>query len=268
MTLGRFDKTPCASRALCLAVLFLASTLAVPLRAQAQQLAPSVADASRATRARQSSSPKNAKVFTNDDLAPTLAASPPAAPVTPPSNALENATSAPTACQNPAEAQGLQAALEAVQDERDQIERELSYQRPVISGDNLDLQNFHPGSSGLDLGAPPLSDSQPPAPARIAEVNLNQKIDSLRNALQVACDSPEAATIQKQLDAVEQQLNLAQRAFALDQNAYYSNPNYADDTAGRAKLDVEQQYIDSLQSERERLGNQLAAIQANPPSGT
>ena len=87
---------------------------------------------------------------------------------------------------------------------------------------------------------------------------LEQKITALKEAARIACDSPEDAGIQRKLDAAEQQLKLLQSEFALDQAAYYSKPNYADDTTGKAKLNAEQEQIQSLQSEIERLRNELA----------
>jgi predicted nucleic acid-binding Zn-ribbon protein len=128
----------------------------------------------------------------------------------------------------------------------------------VISGGNVDMTNFKPGNSGVALGSPPLSQTQPQSPARIQEVELNEKIASLQRAMKIACDSPEDAGIQRQIDEAERQLKMLQREFALDRNAYYSKPNYADDTEGKAKLDAEQQQLDAAQSEIDRLTQKLA----------
>jgi type I restriction-modification system DNA methylase subunit len=98
----------------------------------------------------------------------------------------------------------------------------------------------------------------------VAEVSLEEKIASLTSALRVACASPEDAQIQTKLDQAEQQLNLLQRQYDLDQTTYYSQTNYATDTAGKAKLDAEQQQIQDLQSEIDRLKDELAASNANP----
>jgi hypothetical protein len=152
--------------------------------------------------------------------------------------------------------------LLAVQEEQDQIRRELSYQPQVISGSNLDLKNFKPGQSGLDVGGPPLLETKPPIPARLTEVNLEEKIASLKRALRIACDSPKDAGIQMKLDEAEQELNLLQRQFDLDQAAYYSKTNYAADAAGKAMLDGELRQVQNLQSEIERLKDELAASRA------
>jgi hypothetical protein len=163
-------------------------------------------------------------------------------------------------CDNPDD-ERLKAELQAVQDERDQLRRELNADPPVISGGNVDMTNFKSGGSGVAFGSPPLSQTQPQSPARIQEVELNERIASLERALKIACDSPEDAGIQRKIDDAAQQLKMLQQEFDLDRNAYYSKPNYGDDTAGKAKLDAEQQQIADVQGEIERLKQELTAQQ-------
>ncbi len=165
-------------------------------------------------------------------------------------------------CDNPG-ADRLKADLLAAQAEQDQVRREVSYNPLTISGGDVDMKNFKPGSSGVDFGRPPLLETKPPAPARIEEVSLDEKISSLTRALRIAFDSPKDAGIQMELDHAEQELKVMQREFDLDQNAYYSKPNYAADTAGKAKIDAEAQQVQYLQSEVERLKGQLTASKAN-----
>ena len=150
--------------------------------------------------------------------------------------------------------------LQASEQDLAQLRSELSYRPPVISDNDLDLESFQPGNSGLDMGVPPVLDSEPPAPARIAAVELEERIAYLRKALRAACAPPEAAGIQVQIDDLQQQSNLLQHELALDQDAYYSKTYFAEDAAGKAQLDAEQQEIDSLQSEIEELRQELAAL--------
>ena len=150
--------------------------------------------------------------------------------------------------------------LQATEQDLAQVRSDLSYQPPVISGHDLDLQYFQPGNSGFNVGAPPLLDSEQPAPARVAAVEIEERISYLQKALRAACAPPEAAGIQVQIDDLEQQLDPLQRQFALDQDDYYSKPDFAEDKAGQAQLDAEQQQIQSLQSEIEQLKQQLAAL--------
>jgi hypothetical protein len=150
--------------------------------------------------------------------------------------------------------------LQAAEQDLAQLRSELSYQPPIISDHDLDLQYFQPGNSGLNVGSPPLSDSEPPAPARVAEVQLQERIASLQKDLRMECEPPDAASIQIQIDDLKQQLDLLQRQFALDQDTYYSEPDFTEDTAGKAQLDAEQEQIQSLQGEIDQLRQQLAAL--------
>lgn len=265
-----------------LSVAILAATVTIPIGAQEpSQPAESVADAARAARDQKAGAAKQAKVVTTDDLVPpppmpadtgTPEPSKPAAGQTastkPPDRAASNkAPGTPTAaqaqepvekrdCDNPDD-ERLKAELQSAQEERDQLRRELNADPAVISGGNVDLSNFKPGNSGVAFGSPPLSQTQPQSPARIQEVELNERIASLERAVKIACDSPEDAAIQSKIYEAERQLKMLQQEFDLDRTTYYSKPNYADDPAGKAKLDAEQQQIADVQSEIERLKQDL-----------
>lgn len=152
--------------------------------------------------------------------------------------------------------------LQAAQQDLDQIRRDLQYNPPVVSENDLDLQYFQPGNSGLDVGAPPLLDAEPPAPERVAEVEVEEQIVYLRKALRVACEPPEAAGIQIAIYQAEDELNLLQRQFALDEDDYYSVP-VTERLGGNPQLDAEQQQIEELQSEIDRLKAALA-VQLSP----
>ena len=242
-------------------IMFLALVFATP--ALSQQPSPSVAQAARNAREHKAHSAKAAKIFTNDDVDAERSLAGDSALV-PPASTDSAKISNPLSkdCDNP-RAEGLKLDLQDAQQELDQVRRELSYQPTVISGNNLDLQYFKPGNSGLSVGAPPLSNVMPPLPARVTAVEIEQRIENLKNALLLVCSSPEAASVQSKLDQAEQHLSLLQRQFALDQDTYYSRTGYAQDAAGKARLDAEQQQILSLQSEVDRLKNELAAL--NPP---
>jgi hypothetical protein len=248
------------------AVVVISLVLSTPARSQEPpRAAESVAEAARNAREHQSNSTKHPKILTNDDLgtqypAPGTSASPPESSST---NGTEVQKPAAADCDNP-DAERLKTDLRTVQEEQDQIRRELTYQPQVISGPNLDLRNLKSGHSGLDVGGPPLLEAKPPIPSRMTEVNLEEKIASLKRALRIACDSPEDAGIQMKLDKAEQELKLLQREFDLDQNDYYSKTNYAADTAGKARLDAEAQQVQYLQSEIERLKGELTV--AKPKS--
>ena len=266
-------------RALVLAIPVLAVLFTAPVFSQAPPAPnPSIVDAARAAREQQSNSAAHPKVFTNDDLAPQPATPPVEPPLTPappgvavtpqlpsPQNAPEAAAPEKSGCDNP-NAEAIQRELQAAEAERDQLRNELSPQTEVVTGNNVDMTNFKPGTSGVDLGSPALLQSQPQAPGRVDEVILNQKIASLREDLHIACGSEEDAQAQRELYSAQQRLNWLQQEFSLDRAAYYSKPDYSGDTEGKAKLDAQQQEIDSLQSEIERLKSELAAPKTNQSS--
>jgi hypothetical protein len=224
----------------------------------------SVAEAARNSREHKANSTKHPKVFTNEDLGVsdsrtlTLTFS-----LQSSSSYPAQAPNLPPDCDN-FEFERLTRKLRAAQEELDQLRSQISVQPPVISDGDLDLQYFKPGFSGLYFGAPPLLDSEPPAPARVAAVELEERVASLQKALRTVCEPPEAARIQRRLDELEEELNLMQRAFALDQDTYYSKPDYAEDTAGKFLLEAEQQQIVSLQSEIDSLTDELAELVPPP----
>jgi len=257
---ARFQSSAAATS---FALFFLVFALAAaPVRSQDLPLMPgSVAEAARNSREHIASSANHPKLITNADLGVQRSV-PPASSFhfpSPSSNAAEEPSPVGATCDDP-EAQRLGMELQATEQDLAQLRSQLSYQPPVISGNDLDLQYFQPGNSGLNVGAPPLLDSEPPAPPRVAEVELAERISYLQKALRAACEPSEAASTQLQIDDLEDQLDLSQRQFALDQDNYYSKPDFAEDKAGQAQLDAEEQQIQSLQSEIDQLRQQLADL--------
>jgi DNA repair exonuclease SbcCD ATPase subunit len=241
----------------------------LPAPAQVQGSAgdiESVVEAARIARERKANSKsRQPKIITNADLHAEQSLPSTSAFHLQPASTLGEQVSIPgsTGCDNP-EAVELRIELEAIQRQLDGVRRELSFQAPVISDNDLDLQYFKPGYSGFNVGSPPLLDAEPPVPLRLTEVELEEQVTALKKSLHLACESPEAATIQRKLDVDEQKLDLLQREFALDQDAYYSNPDYARQSARKAQLDAELQDINSLRREIERLKDELTALQSSP----
>jgi len=238
-----------------LALAFLA--LILPSLARSQE---SVADAARTAREHRANSTHHPKIITNADLGPLhLVPSASAFLRSPSTNADESSNpQSADVCDNP-QAEGLSMELQAAQQDLDQLRSELQYNPPVVSDNDLDLQYFQPGNSGLNVGSPPLLDAEPPAPERIAEVEVEEQIAYLSKALRVACEPPEAARIQIAIYQAEDELNLLQRQFALEQDDYYSTP-VTERLGGNPQLDAEQQQIQDLQSEIDGLKAELAAL--------
>ena len=80
-------------------------------------------------------------------------------------------------------------------------------------------------------------------------------------------DSKEVTALKAQLKQAQGELDLLQREQALDQDSFYSNSDYAHDTAGKAKLDAEKQQVSDKQQEVENLKARLAAMLPPPTAG-
>jgi len=78
----------------------------------------------------------------------------------------------------------------------------------------------------------------------------------------------ELAALKEQIKQAQSDLDLAQRKQALQQDTYYSNPDYVHDTAGKAKLDAIKQEIIDKQQELDRLKARLAELQPGPATPT
>lgn len=71
----------------------------------------------------------------------------------------------------------------------------------------------------------------------------------------------ELTDLKEQIKQSLMDLDLLQRENRLDQDAYYSQPSYGSDTAGKQKLDDEKQQINDKQQEVTRLKAKLADLQ-------
>jgi hypothetical protein len=127
----------------------------------------------------------------------------------------------------------------------------------VISDDDLDKRNFQPGQEGLNVGAEPKLETGPPSPEAVAA----EEASDAEAAKKAADEDAELARLKVQLTTSEKDLDLAQRELALDQDAYLSKTNYANDTAGKAKLDDERQQIADKHQEIEKLKTRVSALE-------
>ena len=79
-------------------------------------------------------------------------------------------------------------------------------------------------------------------------------------------DSKEVADLKAQIKQAKSDLDLALRELSLDQDTFYSNTDYAHDTAGKAKLDDEKQQANTKQQEVDRLLARLMELQPQQPA--
>ncbi len=86
------------------------------------------------------------------------------------------------------------------------------------------------------------------------------------DADQKAKASGELADLKQQLAEAQKAAELLLRELALEQDRVYSKPNYASDTAGKAKLDALKLQLADKQQVVDALKSQLAALQASAGS--
>jgi hypothetical protein len=136
----------------------------------------------------------------------------------------------------------------------------------VITDDDLDAKRVKPGDQGLTTPTPQLETGPPPA-ADVAAAEAADKAaaKSPADAPAQKGDSPEVRRLKEQLARAELDLDLAKREAALSRDSFYSNPDFAHDTAGKAKLDALQQQIADQQQKVDDVKARLASLK---PSGS
>jgi hypothetical protein len=133
----------------------------------------------------------------------------------------------------------------------------------VISDDDIDTKSVKPGAEGLNVGSQPKSDSQPPNDAAVSAVEATDAATAAaeRNPPVKSGEDLEIARAKEEVAEAAKQLDLLQRGSALDQDSYYSKPDYVNDKDGKAKLDAEQQQVSDKQQEVDRLKAHVAELE-------
>ena len=131
----------------------------------------------------------------------------------------------------------------------------------VITDDDLDKENIKPGAQGLTVDAPAKLETQPPSPDAVADAAATPSVPPDPATAAAPSDDPEIARLKDLIADAEKDADLARRELALDQDTFYSNPDYGHDTAGKAKLDALQQQINEKQQQINRLKALLAALE-------
>jgi hypothetical protein len=134
----------------------------------------------------------------------------------------------------------------------------------IISDDDIAPGSYQPGAQGLNVGSAPTSDSVAP---NAAEVKADLKADEAQLAAETTTtvkpgEDPAIAKAKEELAAASAKLDLLKRANALDQDTYYSRPNYTTDHAGKSKLDAEQAEINDQQAVVDDLKAKLEELKA------
>ncbi len=161
-----------------------------------------------------------------------------------------------------AQSQDSQSVAEAARRARAQKKTADKPSVKVIDDDTLVVKKGDVQSATAEVPKMPGSADAPAQPA---------SGDATPNApgTQNASDDEKARALLKQRVALKEKikdaqsdLDLLQREFQLDQDTFYSGPDYANNTSGKAKLDAMKQQIADKQQELDRLKTELAALPA------
>lgn len=133
----------------------------------------------------------------------------------------------------------------------------------VITDDDIESKNPKPGAQGADASAPPKQEAQTPSTATAASAEATDQgaASVAKDSGQKTADGAEIVKLKGQIAQIQKDLDLLQREFVLDRDSYYSQPDFAHDKLGKAKLDAEQQLINEKQQELDALKTRLAALQ-------
>jgi hypothetical protein len=119
--------------------------------------------------------------------------------------------------------------------------------------------------TGPATSAPASSTEASDQPASAAETgpqpgDSNPAAPKPGTAAEGVQSKPEVAALKQQLADQQQEVDLLLRLYALDQDAFLSNPDHAKDLQEKAKLDAQQEEIRAKTTEVARLKAKLEAI--------
>jgi hypothetical protein len=155
------------------------------------------------------------------------------------------------------QSQDSQSVAEAARKAREK-KKDAAKPTKVITDETLDVKKGDVQSAVAEedrIAGAPDARNQPQARAAnpaAANPNAQAKDEKLKKELTAA---------KEQLKQALMDLDLLQRENRLDQDAYYSKPNYGSDTAGKQKLDDEQQQISDKRQQVEQLKAKVADLQ-------
>ena len=157
------------------------------------------------------------------------------------------------------QSQDSQSVAEAARRAREKKKDAAAKPAKVITDETLDVKKADVQSAVAEedkIAGAPAAKPQPQNPAaNAAAANAKTQTDRDEKA------KKELAALKEQLKEALSDLDLLQRENRLDQDAYYSKTNYGSDTAGKQKLDDEQQQISNKRQEVEQLKTKVADLQ-------
>lgn len=137
----------------------------------------------------------------------------------------------------------------------------------VITEDDLKHSNATPEQPNPS-GAAPQPGSETPSAATTAEQagSGSAKAAAATSKSAKPASEDDIKRAKDELAQAETALDFSKGAVALQQDTYYLNPEYAHDTAGKARLDALQQQAKDAQDKVDQLRARLADLQKSAPA--
>jgi hypothetical protein len=156
-----------------------------------------------------------------------------------------------------AQSDSSQSVAEAARKAR---EKKKNAEKPVkvITDDTLEVKKGDVQSATAEEPRIPGSPETSTQPAAASANTQGPK--SASDEEKTRATLKERVALKEKIKNVQGDLDLLQREYQLDQDSYYSQVDYAKDTAGKEKLDAEKQKISDKQQELDQLKTQLAAL--------
>jgi len=156
------------------------------------------------------------------------------------------------------ESQDSQSVAEAARRAREK-KKDSAKPGKVITDETLDVKK---GDVQNAVAEEPKIAGAPEAASQSANGAANPAAaDGKTQAAKDEKSKKEIARVKDELKDALGDLELLQRENRLDQDTYYSEPNFASNTAGKQKLDEEQQKISDKRQEIDRLKAKLSDLQ-------
>jgi cell fate regulator YaaT (PSP1 superfamily) len=157
-----------------------------------------------------------------------------------------------------AQSQDTQSVAEAARRARAQ-KKNPEKSANVITDDTLNVKKGDVQSAAAEQLRIPGTPETPPAGSAAsapAQASKTASEEDAREALK------ERAALKEKIKEAQSDLDLLQREYQLEQDSFYSSPDYTKNTSGKQKLDGIKQQISDKQQEIEQLKAKLAALPA------
>jgi len=156
-----------------------------------------------------------------------------------------------------AQSQDTQSVAEASRRARAQ-KKNTEKPAKVITDETLVVKKGDVQSATAEQPRIPGSPETPTQPAADAANSQGSKNPSEDEKVRAALK--ERVALKEKIKDAQSDLDLLQREYQLDQDSFYSSPDYAKNTSGKEKLDAMKQQISNKQQELDQLKARLAAL--------